>query len=324
MIENKHKLEICFGPLKILALSNNVLILRYIRSLKYLHTFLFKTSSQINENIPIFEVVDGKKVDIKYYPNLKKLKLFLNWEEFNKTTIIEEVLWQYFFLISIENENWPMHAASVEYGDEGILLVGATTSGKTSIALGLCNLGKYRWIADDWLSLKLINHEVFINDKDNLISIRKFGFEDIEKIFSKSVGCVIKKRFGNGNSPLTKTIPPLSSSDLKINEASLPLKVRKIFFVQIINNKFYCEKVSKGRMINLIANEYVKALNGYSGYFIDNKERVNGKPIVTVPGLGWKKILLLVDELSDICQGYFVSGSLKEVVNKILEINNEK
>lgn len=317
------KLRICFGPVEILVVSCNILVIKYLQRLKYIHTFTFKTYDWVDEKIPILEIIDSKDVKVNYSAIDKRIKLFINWEAFNKTNILENILLQCLFLLSVDSKQWPMHASSVETNNKGILLMGAATSGKTNVALGLCSLGKCRLVADDWLSLKIVDNKIFVQKSDDLISIRKHGFENVGKILPKSVADMVKKRFGTSSSPFTKTIPPFLDVDLKIIRATLPVQINKFIFVHLIENFHHYEKISKGKMINLIANEYVKALNGFSSYFIDNNGNVVGEPIVTIPGLGWKKILSFIDEITNICEGYIVYGSLQQVINDILELNEE-
>lgn len=248
-----------------------------------------------------------------------RLTLVLRWKMFDKSGLLENILEQIFYVASINQGIFPLHATAIAKGNRAFLIVGQTGSDKTSLSTFLCLKEKFSWVADDqcFLSRNEMD-EISIAVAYDLISLRKTSYIKLKKYIPISSRPEIEQRFSLEAYHQAKSNPPLKPEELSLQITELPCQVRAIFFPQLTDNYKYISKASPKLISTLIFQEFVKSLYGIGSYILDNAGRVVHPPIIMEPRDGWSSICEFVNILAINYPAYIVNGSLNDVAKFIV------
>jgi hypothetical protein len=140
-------------------------------------------------NVSTIYLYSGKKTEFKYIPARKILKITGNQADFTDGQALAYIG---FWLTEAERQRestFILHASSVALNKKGILIVGDGGSGKTTIALNMCNKFNCEFISND---LSVVHHDrnqekAFLLESSKIVRLRlktvKLNFPKLLEIF---------------------------------------------------------------------------------------------------------------------------------------------
>lgn len=165
-----------------------------------------ETLVSYKKNLGIFHIRNGNIV------NYKKNKNAHN-DEFARVvlnTVMSYILYQRNFLV--------IHSSGVEGGEDISLFVGASGSGKSSLAYDIAKKGSYKIISEDFIPIKYVNNNLFLKSSYPVIKLD-------ENIVDSNLND--KKIFKSLTDPFKRSVY------LNDNFVESPSKkIKKIFFLE--------------------------------------------------------------------------------------------
>ena len=146
--------------------------------------FLNQQEPDINDTCYYREIFDLGI--FKYLRKEKLLKIaYLDIDKypFNSFEVVVDTILQFIYLIMLEFEIVPLHAAVLAYKKRAVLLFGNSGSGKTTLELSLLNSG-FLFFSDDIAFLDEGN--LIYNSGERIIACSKTSEEIIHKCFAKT------------------------------------------------------------------------------------------------------------------------------------------
>ena len=207
--------------------------------------FLHQQEPDINEEFYYREIFD---LGVFKYDRKEKILhvKYLNIDEypFNSFEVVVDTILQFIYLIMLEFEIVPLHAAVLAHGKQAVLLFGNSGSGKTTLELSLLN-SDFLFFSDD---IAFLDGENYIyNSSESIVACSKKTEEILNKNFNVTFLDAEKENSANKKiinidnamiSKHTQLVPSViifpTPGTLDANEKSLVKIQAKSSFVKLI------------------------------------------------------------------------------------------
>lgn len=296
---------------------------RYISDIPLLNYFLnnkkfmeFYNAQIIEDSPDINHTIIYRDVDNEQSLIVDNNKMIINYPKEKLTESI--ILYMGFHYLEKQFGEKGMcscHSACISKNGEATLLIGEAGSGKTSLAVNLCNDYGYSLVSNDMTLIGSENDEIYVYGGTKFLNLRYLSVESNMPF--------LKYLFDNQNKDSWTNKISVMASDIGIDEEYETLPIKNILFIHVDNRAEF--KVSNGdswRNNFLLYQNTSSHIRGSAATFIDNR----GYPIAYIPPFETKetydkrkKLLNLINENQNY---YYVSGSLNDVINFINKLNN--
>lgn len=207
------------------------------------------------------------------------------------------------------------HSACISKNGEATLLIGEAGSGKTSLAVNLCNDYGYSLISNDMTLIGSEEDEIYVYGGTKFLNLRYLSVESNMPF--------LKYLFNNESKDSWTNKISVMASDIGIDEEYGTLPIKNILFIHVDNRTEF--KLSNGdswRNNFLLYQNTSSHIRGSAATFIDNR----GYPIAYIPPFETKetydKRIKLLNLINENPNYYYVSDSLNDVINFINKLNN--
>ena len=207
------------------------------------------------------------------------------------------------------------HSACISKNGEATLLIGEAGSGKTSLAVNLCNDYGYSLVSNDMTLIGSEEDEIYVYGGTKFLNLRYLSVESNMPF--------LKYLFNNESKDSWTNKISVMASDIGIDEEYGTLPIKNILFIHVDNRTEF--KLSNGdswRNNFLLYQNTSSHIRGSAATFIDKR----GYPIAYIPPFETKetydKRIKLLNLINENPNYYYVSGSLNDVINFINKLNN--
>lgn len=298
---------------------------RYVSDIPLLNYFLnnkkfmeFYNAKIIEDNLDINHTVIYKDVDIQEPLIVDNNKMIINYPKEKLTESI--ILYMGFHYLEKQFGEKGMcscHSACISKNGKATLLIGEAGSGKTSLAVNLCNDYGYSLVSNDMTLIGSEKNKIYVYAGTKFLNLRYLSVESNMPF--------LKYLFNNENNDSWTNKISIMASDIGINEEYETLPIENILFIHVDNRTSL--KISNGnswRNNFLLYQNTSSHIRGSAATFIDKK----GYPIAYIPPFETKetydKRIKLLNLINENPNYYYISGSLNEIINFINKLNNAK
>lgn len=303
---------------------------RYISDIPLLKYFLnkknfmeFYNAQVIEDSLDIQYTVIYRDVNNEEPLIVDNNKMIINYPKENLTESI--ILYMGFHFLEKQFGEKGMcscHSACISKNGEATLLIGEAGSGKTSLAVNLCNDYGYSLVSNDMTLIGSEENEIYVYGGTKFLNLRYLSVESNMPF--------LKYLFNNESKDSWTNKISIMATDIGIDEEYGTLPIKNILFVHVDNRTEF--KLSNGaswRNNFLLYQNTSSHIRGSAATFIDNR----GYPIAYIPPFDTKEIYdkrkKLLNLINDNKNYYYVSGSLNDIINFInklntVEINNKQ
>ena len=278
--------------------------------MEFYNAMIIEDSSDINHTI-IYRDVDNEEPLI-----VDNNKMIINYPKEKLTESI--ILYMGFHYLEKQFGEKGMcscHSACISKNGEATLLIGEAGSGKTSLAVNLCNDYGYSLVSNDMTLIGSEDDEIYVYGGTKFLNLRYLSVESnmpfLKYLFKQE-----------GKDSWTNKVSVMAS-DIGIEEEYRTLPIKNILFIHVDNRTEF--KLSNGdswRNNFLLYQNTSSHIRGSAATFIDKR----GYPIAYIPPFETKetydKRIKLLNLINKNPNYYYASGSLNDVINFINKLNN--
>ncbi len=151
-----------------------------------------------NDNFKVEDVSEAYKYTLKFtnseyisemnYIGDGNYEYYDSWEKIKNTKQLLGVIYQLIEIVRQENCRFLLHASAVSTPYGGIVFMGDSGAGKSSLMLRLCESNDYKMISNDKVVLGLGDNETFYIDVGSkIINLRKSSVDIYNTIINKLI-----------------------------------------------------------------------------------------------------------------------------------------